>query len=102
MAKEFCAEPYVARGIADLAAVANLLADRPFLFGDRPHSTDAAAYGFLANSWRFPIETAAGVHRRERQPGAILRADARAGHSALLTGVDPLQRSPSRGSGGPR
>jgi glutathione S-transferase len=46
-----------ARGIADLAAVANLLADRPFLFGDRPHSTDAAAYGFLANSWRFPIET---------------------------------------------
>ena len=28
-----------------------------FLFGDAPHSTDAGAYGFLANSWFFAIDT---------------------------------------------
>ena len=37
--------------------VANLLADRAFLFGDRPLAADAAAYGFLANSWYYPIDT---------------------------------------------
>ncbi len=31
--------------------------DRPFLFGDVPHGIDAAAYGFLANSWFFAIDT---------------------------------------------
>ena len=46
-----------ARGIANLSVLANLLTDQPYLFGDRPHSTDAAAYGFLANSWLYPIDT---------------------------------------------
>ena len=46
-----------ARGLADLRVLANLLGDKPFLFGDRPYSTDAATYGFLANSWFFAIDT---------------------------------------------
>jgi glutathione S-transferase len=50
-------EQAYARGIADLGVVSNLLGEQPFLFGDRVHSADAAAYGFLANSWLFPIDT---------------------------------------------
>lgn len=50
-------EQAYARGIADLGVLSSLLGGRPFLFGDRPHSADAAAYGFLANSWLFPIDT---------------------------------------------
>jgi glutathione S-transferase len=46
-----------ARGLADVGAMANLLGDQPFLFGQTPHSTDAGAYGFLANSWLYPIDT---------------------------------------------
>ena len=46
-----------ARGIGNLQALAQALGGRPFLFGGRPCSTDAAAYGFLANSWFYPIDT---------------------------------------------
>ena len=45
------------RGLADLAALAGLLEGRPFLFGDRPHGADAGCYGFLANSYFYPIDT---------------------------------------------
>src|SRR3954447_1355749 len=37
------------RGIKDLQVLANLLGDRSFLFGEKPHGVDAAAYGFIAN-----------------------------------------------------
>ena len=46
-----------ARGLADLRVLASLLGEQPFLFGELPHSIDAAAYGFLANSWFFEIDT---------------------------------------------
>ena len=46
-----------ARGLADLQALAHLLGEQPFLFGGAPHGIDAAAYGFLANSWFFAIDT---------------------------------------------
>lgn len=46
-----------ARGLGDLEVLSNLLGDQPFLFGAAPHSIDAAAYGFLANSWFFAIDT---------------------------------------------
>ncbi len=42
---------------ADLAAVAALLGDRAFFFADRPTTTDAIAYGFLANLLLVPVET---------------------------------------------
>lgn len=53
----FAPEHAYARGLADLRALANLLGERPFLFGAAPHGIDAAAYGFLANSWFFAIDT---------------------------------------------
>ncbi|SAK51946.1 hypothetical protein AWB77_01351 [Caballeronia fortuita] len=46
-----------ARGIASLGALANLLGDGPFMFGDAPASTDAALYGFVANIWFYDIDT---------------------------------------------
>jgi glutathione S-transferase len=40
---------------ADLRAAAELLGDRPFLFGDRPTTTDCTVYGFLAHTLWAPI-----------------------------------------------
>ena len=45
------------KGLADLRVIANLVADRDFLFGATPSSTDAALYGFLANIHFHDIET---------------------------------------------
>ncbi|MCG5234191.1 glutathione S-transferase family protein [Xanthobacter oligotrophicus] len=45
------------RGLADLAALADLVPAEGFLFGQRPSSTDAAIYGFLANIHFYPIAT---------------------------------------------
>lgn len=38
------------KAAADIAAVANLLGDQAWLFGDRPTAVDAVAYGVLAGS----------------------------------------------------
>ncbi|CAB3751564.1 glutathione S-transferase C-terminal domain-containing protein [Paraburkholderia solisilvae] len=46
-----------ARGIADLQAIANLIHDSGFLFGDQPASIDAAVYGFVANIYFYDIDT---------------------------------------------
>jgi glutathione S-transferase len=46
-----------ARGIADLAVLANLLPDGGFLFGAEPSSIDAAIYGFTANIYFYEIDT---------------------------------------------
>ncbi|MEI5617272.1 glutathione S-transferase C-terminal domain-containing protein, partial [Streptomyces brasiliscabiei] len=35
-------------GVADLAAIATLIADRPFAVADRPSTVDAVLYAFLA------------------------------------------------------
>jgi glutathione S-transferase len=45
------------RGLADLAVLSRLVGDAGFVFGARPTSIDAAIYGFLANSWFYPIPT---------------------------------------------
>ncbi|WP_454018451.1 glutathione S-transferase family protein [Azospirillum sp. Marseille-Q6669] len=45
------------RGLTDLEVIAGTLADRPFLFGDAPHSTDTALMGFLPNICRYEIDT---------------------------------------------
>ncbi|KXV03064.1 glutathione S-transferase [Caballeronia megalochromosomata] len=50
-------EAAYARGIASLQAMANLLGDGPFMFGDAPASIDAALYGFVANIWFYDIDT---------------------------------------------
>jgi len=50
-------EQVYARGCADLNALANLLGEAPFIFGQAARSTDAGLYGFLANIYFYPIET---------------------------------------------
>ena len=45
------------RGIDDLAALASLLGNGPYFFGEQPTSTDAGVYGFLANIYFYDIET---------------------------------------------
>ncbi|SAL56830.1 hypothetical protein AWB71_03068 [Caballeronia peredens] len=46
-----------ARGIGNLQAVANLLGDKPFMFGAAPASIDAAVYGFVASIYFYDIDT---------------------------------------------
>lgn len=55
----YAPEEAYARGIADLSALANLLAEAGdgYLFGRLPCAADAALYGFVANIWFLPIET---------------------------------------------
>lgn len=41
----------------DLAAIATLLGDRPYVTGDRPRAVDASLFGLLANLWHVPVDT---------------------------------------------
>jgi glutathione S-transferase len=69
-AKEFNAQRYyyqgigrfdpdaaMARGLADLAAIAALIPSRGFVHGEKPGSIDAAIYGFIANIYFYTIDT---------------------------------------------
>lgn len=49
-------EQAYARGLADLGVLASLLEASPYLLDARPRSTDAGAYGFLANILFHPID----------------------------------------------
>jgi len=44
-----------ALGIADLTAVSDLLADKPYLLGDRPTTVDATVYSHVANLVQTPV-----------------------------------------------
>jgi glutathione S-transferase len=44
-------------GRRDMNALADILSEKPFFFGDSPSGFDATAYGFLANMLEVPIET---------------------------------------------
>lgn len=48
------AEQRLERGRADVQAIATMLGDGPYFFGDRPSTVDATAYGFIAQS-RAPV-----------------------------------------------
>ena len=56
MGKHSSAEIY-AIGIADLTALSDFLADKPFFFGNEPTSLDASAYGILANILGTPFNS---------------------------------------------
>jgi glutathione S-transferase len=69
-AKEFNAQRYyyqgigrfepdaaMARGLADLAALANLIPRQGYVHGDRPTTIDASIYGFVANIYFYDIQT---------------------------------------------
>ena len=47
----------MARGIADLAAIAELIPPGGFAHGEKPSSIDAAIYGFIANIYFYEIDT---------------------------------------------
>ncbi len=47
----------MARGLADLAAIAELIPPGGFAHGEKPSSIDAAIYGFIANIYFYDIET---------------------------------------------
>ncbi|WP_407176593.1 glutathione S-transferase C-terminal domain-containing protein [Bradyrhizobium sp. STM 3562] len=47
----------MARGLADLAALAELMPQRGFLHGAKPTSIDAGIYGFIANIYYYDIDT---------------------------------------------
>jgi glutathione S-transferase len=51
------ADQVYARGAADLRAVADVLGRDAFLFGDTPHTADAAIFGFTANIYFHDIDT---------------------------------------------
>jgi glutathione S-transferase len=44
-------------GIADLAALTELLADKPYFFGNEPASIDASAYAMLVNLLWGPVDS---------------------------------------------
>ncbi|SDS90877.1 glutathione S-transferase family protein [Bradyrhizobium canariense] len=69
-AKEFNAQRYyyqgigrydadaaMARGLADLTALANLIPPHGYVHGEKPTSIDAAIYGFIANIYFYDIDT---------------------------------------------
>ena len=47
----------MARGVADLRALAALIPPQGYLHGERPTSIDAAIYGFIANIFFYDIDT---------------------------------------------
>lgn len=53
-------------GLRDVVAVADFLADKPYLMGDKPTELDATGYGFLANIMNVPIESPVRDEARSR------------------------------------
>ncbi len=47
----------MARGLADLAAIADLIPARGYVHGDKPTGIDAGLYGFIANIYFYDIDT---------------------------------------------
>ncbi|TMK43521.1 MAG: glutathione S-transferase family protein [Alphaproteobacteria bacterium] len=47
----------MARGLADLAAIAGLIAPKGYVHGEKPTGIDAGIYGFIANIYFYDIDT---------------------------------------------
>jgi glutathione S-transferase len=47
----------MARGLADLGALADLIPSRGYVHGEKPTGADASIYGFIANIYFYPIDT---------------------------------------------
>jgi glutathione S-transferase len=47
----------MARGVADLAALATLIPSQGYVHGEKPTGIDAAIYGFIANIYFYDIDT---------------------------------------------
>jgi hypothetical protein len=53
-------------GCRDVTAVADFLADKPFMLGESPTSLDATAHAFLANLLWAPVDSPIQRHARAR------------------------------------
>lgn len=53
-------------GCRDVAAVADFLADKPYMLGDKPRSLDAIAHAFLANLLWAPVDSPIRRHAQGR------------------------------------
>src|SRR5262245_30194178 len=53
----FDSDAAMARGLADLSAIAELIPQSGFVHGEKPSSIDAAIYGFIANIYFYDIDT---------------------------------------------
>jgi glutathione S-transferase len=51
------ADAAMARGLADLGALATLIPARGYVHGEKPTSIDAGIYGFIANIYFYDIDT---------------------------------------------
>ena len=47
----------MARGLADLKAIADLIPAQGYVHGEKPTSIDASIYGFIANIYFYDIDT---------------------------------------------
>ena len=47
----------MARGLADVAAIAGLIAPKGYVHGEKPTGIDAGIYGFIANIYFYDIDT---------------------------------------------
>lgn len=54
-------------GVADIGAIADYLADKPYFMGDRPSTVDATIYGYISNFLAPPIESPARDYARTRE-----------------------------------
>src|SRR5262249_27598787 len=79
----YAPEEAYARGLADLAVLANLVPAQGFVFGASPGSIDAAIYGFVANILFYPIATPL---KQFVDAHAALTRHCRAIHDALGSG----------------
>ncbi len=53
-------------GIRDLGAIADFLADKPFLMGEHPRTVDAMTYGMLVNLIEVPVESPVKAYGQSR------------------------------------
>ena len=60
------AEEIHAIGCRDLTAVADYLADKPYMLGEQPSSLDATVYAFLANLLWAPVDSPIRTHAQGR------------------------------------
>lgn len=64
---KFTPEEIYAFGQKDIDAVATILGDQPYLFGEQPSSYGVIAYAFLANLIDVPIECPLNTFARDRE-----------------------------------
>jgi len=60
------AQEIYAIGCRDVTAVADFLADKPYMLGEQPASLDATAYAFLANLLWAPVDSPVRRHAQGR------------------------------------